>query len=449
MVHAVTESSGPGIAAGIVIAALVGRAGFDYLSPLLGKRSGIGWAFAALAVIWLVKTAALRWFSGYYFDVGQFSGWAQRIATVGPAHFYGPGYAYNDEFPPGGIYVLWPFGSIGRILGLSSENLRIVVETPPLLADLVTGVTMFAYLLRSGRSLTIAWAGMLLVALNPALLFNTVVWGQTDSVVTSLMWLTTVVALEGQYTLAAPVLALAVLVKPHALILIAPLACWALRKDGFARLWTPIGVFIATIVVAVIPFAAGRPWDWSARFYSQALASFRETSVNAFNFMAIVGGMRQPDTVAVFGVSEFALGIALVLVVLVLSCAKVWRNPSPRSLILAIFIALFGEFLFGPRMHERYLYPAIVFFAPTALEGLFWLTMFSLLTLNWLFNLAYVLHTLETIFWLPVRGAPAMLGGTLNLIIFVAVLSRITTLERDASLTEAQRSTLALESRGA
>lgn len=361
-----------------------------------------------------------------------------RIATVGPAHFYGPGYTADINYPPTDIYPLWPAGVLGRVMGLSWDNLRIPVETPPLLADLLLGITMFAYLQRSGRSLKVAWTGMLFFALNPALLFDTVVWGQTDSLVTSLMWLATILALDNEYVVAAAVLAIAVLAKPHALMMMPPLLCWVLHKDGFARLWAPIGAFAATVAVAVAPFAVGRPWDWLPRFYILSLAAYPETSVNAFNLMAIVGGIRQSETAPFYGVSDFALGLALVLAVLALSCVVVWRNPSPRALMLAIALALFGEFLFGTRIHERYLYPALVFFIPVAFEGLFWLAVFGLLTLNYLFNLAYVLHVLRTTNWLDVHSPPAMLSSALNLIIFGAILSRITTLDRDARADEVQ-----------
>ena len=431
-----TESSVLGILVGLLLAAVVGYAVFIYLKPLRGQASGLGLAFTALVALWLVKTVALHWFHGLYYDVDQFRTWALRIATVGPAHFYGPGYAADINYPPGDIYPLWPFGALGRALDLSWENLRILVETPPLLADLLLGTTMFAYLRRSGRSLKIAWAGMLFVALNPALLFDTVVWGQTDSIVTSLMWLATLLALDSEYVMAATVLAIAVLAKPHALIMIPPLLCWVLRKNGFSRLWAPAGAFAATVAVAVSPFAVGRPWDWLPRFYSAGMAAYPQTSVNAFNLMAIVGGIRQPETAAFYGVSDFTLGLALVLAVLALSCVLAWRNPSPCALMLAIFLALFGEFLFGPRIHERYLYPAMVFLAPIALEGTFWLTIFVLLTLNWLFNLAYVLHILRTVSWLDTHDASAMLSGAFNLILFGAVLSRTTTLERYARSSE-------------
>lgn len=419
------DSSVPGILAGCVLAAVVGYALFIYLKPLRGQDSGIGLAFAALVALWLAKTIALHWLPGYYFDVDQFRKWALRIADVGPVHFYAPGYNTVINYPPGDIYPIWPFGAIGRALRLSWENLRIPVETPPLLADLLIGTTTFGYLRRTGHSLKAAWAGTLFVALNPALLFDTVVWGQTDSLVTALMWLATLVALDSAYPVAAAVLAIAVLAKPHALIMIPPLLCWVLRKDGFARLWSPVGAFAATVAVAVIPFAVGRPWDWLPRFYLAGLASYPETSVNAFNLLAIVGGLRQPESVAFFGVSDFTMGLALVLAVLTLSCVQVWRNPSPSSLMLAIALALFGEFLFAPRMHERYLYPALVFFAPVALEGVFWLVIFSLLTCSYLFNLAYVLHIIRTSFWMDTHAAPAMLTGALNLMLFGAILGRL------------------------
>ena len=46
--------------------------------------------------------------------------------------------------------------------------------------------------------------------------------------------------------------------------------------------------------VVITPFAVGRPWDWLPRFYITDLASTPEMLRNAFNLMAIVGGLRQP-----------------------------------------------------------------------------------------------------------------------------------------------------------
>lgn len=418
-------------------AAIIAYAVYRYLKPLRSQHSGIGVAFAALAILWLIKTISLHWFTGFDFDIDQFRKWALRIASDGPARFYGPGYSFDPNYAPVAIYALWPGGALGHVLKLSWDNLRFPVETPVLVADFVVAITMFGYLRRSGRSLMIAWTGTLLAALNPALLFDSVVWGQSDSIVSALMWLATLTILDGEYILAAVVLALAVQTKPHALILMPLLFFWVWRKSGFARLWAPAGAFLAATIIVAAPFAMGRPWDWLPRFYFGGLASFPETSANAFNLMAIAGGLRQAETATIFGVSDFAVGMTLFLAVLVLSCVQIWRKPFPASLMLAIFLALFGEFIFAPRMHERYLFPAMVFFAPVAIEGLFWMAAFVLLTLNWLFNLAYVFHILHTVFWLDANDGPAMLSAALNLILFGALLARITSLQPAEPLHEA------------
>jgi dolichyl-phosphate-mannose-protein mannosyltransferase len=410
-------------------AAIVVYSIYHFLRPLRGHHSGIGAAFAALGTLWLIKTAAIHWLTGYVNDINQYRLWARHLAAVGPAHFYGRGYSFDPPYPPVAIYALWPAGWLERVFGLSWDNFRFPVETPVLLADFIIAITLFAYLRRSGRSPKVAWAGTLLAALNPALLFDSVVWAQSDAIVSALMWLATLAAIDGAYTLAAIVLALAVEAKPHALILIPLLALWIWRKAGFARIWGPIAAFAVTIIVVAVPFAIGRPWDWLPRFYTGSMSSFPETSTNAFNLLAIVAGLRQAETSQILGVTAFTLGIALMAGVMVVSCLQIWRKPFPASLMLAIFLALFGEFLFAPRMHERYLFPAMVFFAPLAVEDFFWLTAFVLLTLSWFFNLAYVFWILKTVLWLDAHDRLAMLSAALNLILFGAILARVGSLK--------------------
>ena len=155
----------PGLITGNLIAILIGYAVFNYLKPLGGKGSGIGLAMVALSVLWGIKTIALQWFPGYYYDIDQFRLWAFRLATAGPAHFYGTGFSYEDinypppNYPPVSIYPLWAAGLLGSALRLSWNNLRVLIETPPLLADLLIGIMIFGYLRRAGRPLALAWGG--------------------------------------------------------------------------------------------------------------------------------------------------------------------------------------------------------------------------------------------------------------------------------------------------
>ncbi|HVA41316.1 MAG TPA: phospholipid carrier-dependent glycosyltransferase, partial [Candidatus Binataceae bacterium] len=97
---------------------------------------------------------------------------------------------------------------------------------------------------------------------------------------------------------------------------------------------------------------------------------------------------------------------------------RLWNERSPRGLMFAIFAAVFGFFMLAPRMHERYLYAALVFAAPLAVEGAEMAVVFAILTATCLFNLAYVLHTLDTTVFLDSRDSLAMAAAAINVVAF-------------------------------
>ncbi|HXD90711.1 MAG TPA: phospholipid carrier-dependent glycosyltransferase, partial [Candidatus Binataceae bacterium] len=85
-------------------------------------------------------------------------------------------------------------------------------------------------------------------------------------------------------------------------------------------------------------------------------------------------------------------------------------------LLFASFIAVFGFFMVAPRMHERYMYPAIALAVPLALEAPEMLAVFVILTITCFINLAYILHTLNTVVFLDSRDGLAMTTSALNVI---------------------------------
>ena len=70
-----------------------------------------------------------------------------------------------------------------------------------------------------------AFIAMLMVALNPPLVFDTVIWGQSDSVMTFVTLLSIVSLLSEQYEIAWGLAAIAVLVKPQGLMMFPCSAC--------------------------------------------------------------------------------------------------------------------------------------------------------------------------------------------------------------------------------
>ena len=284
----------PGFIAGAILIALVAYALIGYLRPLIDDRdSGLTAALLVLGVLAAVKLAVMPFFPGFGPDVGDYQAWAGQIATFGPAHTYQEGFFL--DYPPGYLYALWVAGLIAHAVGASGDFYRIIIESPAIVADFALALLMYAFVRRGSRP-AMAFIAMLMVALNPALLFDTVVWGQSDSVLTFVMLLSIVAILGQQYEIAWGLAAIAVLVKPQGLMMLPVLGVWTMLETDFAT-WIRSGVaLIAVAIIGIAPFQIGHEWNWIIKLYTSTAAYYHETSVNAFNLMALIGGLRQADS---------------------------------------------------------------------------------------------------------------------------------------------------------
>ena len=404
----------PGFTAGAMLIAIIGYAFFDYLRPLIDDRdSGLTATILVLGVLAALKLAVMPYFPGFGPDVGDYQAWASQIATYGPANTYQTGFFL--DYPPGYLYGLWVAGIIAHAIGATGSFFRVVIESPAIAADFALALLVFAFVRRGTRP-AMAFAAMLMVALNPALLYDTVVWGQSDSVMTFVTLLSIVAILSRQYEVAWALAAISVLVKPQGLMMLPVLGVWTMLEADFAT-WIRSGIaLIATAIVGIAPFQIGHEWNWIIKLYSSTAAYYHETSVNAFNLMALLGGLRQPDSDTLAGVSYFALGMSLLVPLYAFVAWILWCGRTPTRLLFASFLAIFGFFMVAPRMHERYLYPAIALAVPLALEAPEMLAVFVIISIACLINLVYVLHTLNTVVFMNARDGLAMATSALNVV---------------------------------
>jgi Gpi18-like mannosyltransferase len=411
-----------GIACGTILLGLLGWALAEIWRPALSAgRSAWMVPVGLILAITVVKLVALFHFTGFYWDISAKTTRALLVAALGPSKIYDPGLPV-DAYPPGSVYLLWLSGWLGRLIQPTANGFRVIVETPPLLADFFIGLTIYFAAWRDGRGLR-ALIIMMLFALNPALAFDTVVWGQSDSIVALPMIVAAILIVAGRYRLGWSAAAIAILAKPQALAFTPPLALWTLFNAGLAECGWCAGAFLGTFAIGIIPYQLGHSWDWIINVYKDLGTRFSEASVGAFNFMGLIGGMGTPDTDKVFdGVSYSAFGLALTAVVYLLASYLVWRARSPRDAMLAIFVALFGFFMFAPRMHERYLYYPLVFLIPIALESSFLTLIFAVVSATLLFNLMYIKHLTDTSSYFPDHPNAALIAAaSINLAVFFAV----------------------------
>ena len=225
-----------GIICGLALLALLGWALYAIWRPaLFAGRSAWILAAAAMLAITAVKFAALFYFTGFYWDIWAKTNRALLVVALGPSVIYNPGLPV-DAYPPGSLYLLWLSGWVGRFIQPAADGFRVLVETPPLIADLLIGLTLYFAAWRSARC-TRALVVMMLFALSPALIFDTVVWGQSDSIVALPMLVAAILILNGRHRLGWAAAAIAILAKPQAIAVMAPLGLWTLLNAGLAEVY--------------------------------------------------------------------------------------------------------------------------------------------------------------------------------------------------------------------
>lgn len=356
----VDESTTPvGVPAAAGIVALLAIALYLYgkLPPevAIGERLTL---HAVLIALLVAKVLIAPHFS-YKVDVGSYSAWALKLAAEGPARFYAPG--YFADYPPGYMYVLWAVGLLSRLLrtGWQSEWFVALLKLPALLADLAVARLIFARL-RPGRK-RFAWLAALAFALNPALLLNSTIWGQTDSVLALLSLLAFLALGDRRFELAWSLAALAILTKPQALLVVPLFVLWPWGWWKSGRPLSALLAVLATVWVVADPFRGERPWTWLVELYTGTTGYYAETSVNAMNLPALLFGMRRNDADVVLGLGTqkwgFAIGLAIGLAFLVPYIRRRTRSLHAGLVAAATLVA----FMCLTRMHERYLYPYFVF----------------------------------------------------------------------------------------
>jgi predicted membrane-bound dolichyl-phosphate-mannose-protein mannosyltransferase/Gpi18-like mannosyltransferase len=401
---------------------------------------------AFIAGIWLPH-------SGFGTDVGDFTGWAQQLAQVGPGGFYQPG-AFQD-YPPGYLYVLWALGSIGRALQplVGVDITGGLIKIPPVLADAANAWLLFLlarrFLGRWAGDRTGERIGLIAAAVylfNPGVLFDASVWGQVDSVGT-LAVLGTIYLLARGWTEAAAVGAVVALLVKFQFGFMIPIVflvgmkrhAWGRSSDpdhdgaqDLLRVLTSLAAGLGTLVLLIAPFGLSvwAPGTSSASLivkFVEAASTYHGLTINAFNlWMNPWSGLANPlssgglapsltwgddqvvaqvgPVIAMIG----SLGITWQLVGIVLfvavACVAAWiviRRDDTVGILVCALVVTVAFFVLPTRVHERYLFPALALAAPLVVRGWRWQLLYGLLALSFFVNI-YGVYTAD---WSFVQGS--------------------------------------------
>ena len=308
-------------------------------------------------------------------DHNTFVAWSVNLAQNGFGHFYN-GWC---DYLPGYLYVLWGLGKIHLAWPLIPTEF--LYKLPAILADLVTGFLIYK-IVKKHKSERWGLIGAGLYLFNPAILANSTLWGQVDSL-TALFALLAVYLASVTPWASGIVAMMGFLVKPQ-VALVAPVILFVALKNKWRFKKYLSFAFLAFIffIVLFLPFAGNQNvLLFAFQRLTLTLGQYPYASVNAFNAWAL-GGMWAPDNwfIGLFGYLLIGLLTSVVF-------WKVWKKDGGQYLLMAV--TFLAGFMFQTRMHERHLLPSLapLLISATLVPDLF--LPYMLYAVTYILNLRY------------------------------------------------------------
>jgi protein-O-mannosyltransferase-like protein/dolichyl-phosphate-mannose-protein mannosyltransferase len=391
--------------------------------------------------------------SGFSVDLNAFRFWADNLAKHGPFGFYDRDFFH--DYTPGYLYVLWLVGLVGQVLGplRSAVDLPTIlgddlIKVPAILADLGIGWLVWSMVQELGGSRRAALIGALIFIANPISWFDSVAWGQVDSVGTLVLLLAIRELWRDRPERSAILTVVAAVVKPQFGILIPIVAAVVIRRalfpagaygddappgspDGPTEGRTtlraerevrgPVRIITTGIAGLVTAIALSAPFGLSIvgllEQVGTAAGGYPYLSVNAYNPWALLqldgngiaaNGTWVCDIAAARGASGGAcvaafsfgpipaviVGTILLLVAVTAISLIVAARPDRRTILVGAAVLALAFFVLPTRVHERYLYPFYAIAAILAAVSFRWRLAYAALAAATLANMYVVLTTL-------------------------------------------------------
>lgn len=327
--------------------------------------------FLILALLTFVARLYLAQYFTYYLDLDTFKYWSYYLAGNDFKSFYANVWS---DYLPGYHYILWLLGITRQWLITNGIflNENILYKLPSIIADIINALLIFLIAKEFATPKKALFASLFLLV-NPAILANSTFWGQADSFAALFMVLSFHLMLQKKFWLAAVIIGFGQAVKPIAILSIPIYLVYIflINNKAFSQgLWKSLAFLIITISIFIATFI---PFNYMPNLFEfinsrlqQTFHQYPFTSLNAFNFWAIVSDFWVLDKLTFIGVTFQSWGnllfgvIYALLLIILLSKFKIIKN---KHLLLTFILAIcyFAMFIFLTRMHERHLLYGLIF----------------------------------------------------------------------------------------
>ncbi|MBQ9097544.1 MAG: glycosyltransferase family 39 protein [Clostridia bacterium] len=343
-----------------IMATVISVAALVYFLKTENNKKAGTYAVIILAAAFLFRIATFWVIKGYETDISCFTGWADSAYKLGLSRFYaGAGFV---DYPPGYIYVLYITGFIADVFNIDTASVlyNFLIKLPSMIADVLTAAIIYKFA-KTKIAENKAAALCAIYAFNPFVYLTSALWGQVDSVFSLLIIIALIMLYNKKHIISACMYALALLVKPQALVIFPVYIFYIIyfvKNEGLKAVKTAVLSAIsgaAVFFVLLIPFSVGRGFSWIFELYYNTLSSYPYATLNAPNFYGMIGanGMGIEDTF--LGISYSVWSFGFILLICVLSAFVYFKNSGGVFASGNVLIA--GMYILAAKMHERYIFP--------------------------------------------------------------------------------------------
>ena len=335
-------------------------------------------------------------------DMNLWIHWGNEIYKLGFDGFFDK--VTWTDYLPFYFYILWFLHWVSSFL--PNIPLEYLYKLPGVLADLGTAYFLFKILEKRNRRLALQCAA--LYVLNPAVFFNSSLWGQVDGIGALFVAASLYFLLGKRFIYSGIALGLALTFKPLfvvALPIFGLVLFFKSSKKHINIVFRYVLAVTITIWTVCFPFVLTKAFAISGLItapftllYERYLASTNQypyTSVNAFNFWSIGERWWVSDQTIFLNFALQGWGMAIVAVFVVVSTVyflKFKNRPEPaRRLALVLFIVFLALYSFATRAHERHMFTMFPFLALLAVENASFFALYLTLSASYFANLYFAL----------------------------------------------------------
>jgi dolichyl-phosphate-mannose-protein mannosyltransferase len=334
-------------------------------------------------------------------DEGFWKYWMRFIDSDGVLNIF----RTTDTDYVGYHWVLWLMTLVWDAVGGSySDNdkpFHIFVKLPSILFDVTLILAVFgatkAMLREHGgwaplRARRAALFAAAVIAFQPAVLYDSAIWAQTDSAIAAAMLAAILLVFLGRPFSAGAVWALGLAIKPHPIVIAPVLIVLLWRAGGWRALVRGCAGLVLVLALVLGPWILhgdlGRIYDVYKLLLTKERQRLSELAWNLWWVFDYRGDPR-PDTQIVGGLPLTFKQVGLIISLLSAALALVytWLRPGLKGALVAAAYLAFAFYAWPIGSHERYLYPFLGLLLPVVIVERRWSPLYVALSTTFFLNL--------------------------------------------------------------